>query len=383
MNLTVANVAWAMLWSAVAAIAVWFALLPVRRRTLLGVVTCVVLTGTAASLGAMLSAIHAMLLPTSELVTVVVLTVVAGVIATVAAGAAARRLAHDNRLLHTAVADLAAGRVPTTDGRPLTAELDQLRHDLAATARSLSETRDRERALEAARRELVSWVSHDLRTPLAGLRAIAEALEDGLADDPSAYYKQISASVDRVNNMVDDLFDLSRIQAGHTRTADEPVSFDDLASDVIVALAPLARARGVTLRGTPAGTAFVRGDAAQLDRAVTNLVANAIRHTPDGGTVTIAVSRARDCAEISVSDECGGIPESDLARVFDVGFRGESARPPHDDGSAGAGLGLAIVRGVIEAHHGAVSVANHGCGCTFRLAVPFDAHSRRAGPHGR
>jgi signal transduction histidine kinase len=134
----------------------------------------------------------------------------------------------------------------------------------------------------------------------------------------------------------------------------------------------------VTLRGIPAGDAFVRGDAAQLDRALTNLVANAIRHTPEGGSVTIAVSCARDRAEIRVSDECGGIPESDLGRVFDVGFRGESARPPHDDGTAGAGLGLAIARGVIEAHHGAVSVTNDGCGCTFRLAVPFDARTRRA-----
>ncbi len=371
MTLSLANVAWALLWSAAAAIAVWFVLLPVRRRALLGVLSSVVLTGTAASLGAMLSAVHAMLLPTSELVTVVVLTVLAGVIGTVAAGAAARRLAQDNRLLHSAVADLAAGRVPATSGRPLTAELERLRTDLASTARALSETRDRERGLEAARRELVSWVSHDLRTPLAGLRAIAEALEDGIADDPSSYYKQISSAVDRLNDMVDDLFDLSRIQAGDIRPATETVSLDDLASDVLVALAPLARTSGVTLRGTPAGSAFVRGDAAQLDRAVTNLVANAIRHTATGGAVTICVDLAQQDARVSVSDECGGIPEADLPRVFDVGFRGESARTPHDDGTAGAGLGLAIARGIVEAHHGTVAVANHGAGCTFRLALPL------------
>jgi signal transduction histidine kinase len=369
-TLTVANVGWALLWSAVAATAAWFALIPLRRRALLGVLTSVVLTGTAASLGALLSAIHAMLLPTSELVTVVVLTVVAGAIATIAAGAAARRLAQDNQLLRSAVADLAAGRVPPTDGRPLTAELEKLRSELTASARALAETRERERALEASRRELVSWISHDLRTPLAGLRAIAEALEDGMADDPSQYYKQISASVDRLSSMVDDLFDLSRIQAGDAQPTNEMLSLDDLASDVIAALAPLARARGVRLVGTPAGAALVRGDGAQLDRALTNLVANAIRHTPDEGTVTVAVSLGPEEAEITVSDQCGRIPEPTLSRVFDVAFRGESARTPHDDGAAGAGLGLAISRGIVEAHHGALAVANHLDGCTFRLALP-------------
>jgi signal transduction histidine kinase len=371
-TLTVANIGWAMLWSALAAILAWFALIPVRRRAILGILTSVVLTGTAASLGALLSAIHAMLLPTSELVTVVVLTVVAGAIATVAAGAAAHRLAQDNQLLHSAVADLAAGRVPPVNGRPLTAELEKLRFELTASARTLAETRERERALEAARRELVSWVSHDLRTPLAGLRAIAEALEDGMADDPSQYYKQISASVDRLSSMVNDLFDLSRIQAGDAHPANETLSLDDLASDVIVALTPLARARGVSLVGAPAGAAFVQGDVAQLDRALTNLLANAIRHTPDDGTVTVtvAVEHGADEVEITVSDQCGRIPDPNLVRVFDVGFRGESARSLHDDGTAGAGLGLAIARGIVEAHHGVIAVANHVDGCTFRLALP-------------
>lgn len=370
MTLTATNVAWAMLWSTAAALAVWFVLLPVRRRALSGVLTSIVLTGTAASLGALLSAIHAMLLPTQELVTVVVMTIVAGAVATVAAAAAARRLARDNQLLRSAVADLAAGRVPSTDGRPLTAELEKLRSELAVSARALAETRERERGLEAARRELVSWVSHDLRTPLAGLRAIAEALEDGMADDPSPYYKQIGASVDRLSSMVDDLFDLSRIQAGDVRPSSETLSLDDLASDVLVALAPLAGARGVTLLGTPAGAAVVRGDGAQLDRALTNLVANAIRHTPDDGTVTIAVGLALDEAEVTVTDQCGRIPQADLTRLFDVGFRGESARTPHDDGTPGAGLGLAITRGIVEAHHGTIAVTNRADGCTFRLALP-------------
>jgi signal transduction histidine kinase len=371
MTITFANVGWALLWSAIAAFATWFVLLPARRHSLTGVLASVVLTGTAASVGALLGAIHAMLLPTDDWMTVIVLSVAAGGIATVAAGSAARRLAQDNRRLRTAIAALAEGRVPEDDGRPLTAELEQVRRELAATAQALAETRDRERALESSRRELVSWVSHDLRTPLAGLRAMSEALEDGMVDDPSSYYKQIGASVDRLSGMVDDLFDLSRIQAGTAGRAMETVSLDDSVSDVLAALTPLASARGITLVGTPGGAPSVRGDGPQLDRAITNLVANAIRHTPDGGTVAVGVRTAGDRVEVTVGDQCGGIPDEDLPRLFDVGFRGEPARTPHDDGTSGAGLGLAITRGIVEAHGGTIDVANQADGCAFRVSLPL------------
>ena len=114
----------------------------------------------------------------------------------------------------------------------------------------------------------------------------------------------------------------------------------------------------------------MRGDGPQLDRAITNLVANAIRHTPDGGTVAVGVRAAGDRVEVTVGDECGGIPDDDLPRVFDVGFRGEPARTPHEDGTSGAGLGLAITRGIVEAHGGTIDVANQADGCRFRVSLP-------------
>ncbi len=368
------HVAWALLWAAVAAIATWLVLTPVRRRWLGGVLASVVLTGTAASIGALLAGTHTMLLPTRDWMTLVVLTVAAGGIATVAAAVAARRLTADNRALREAVAALAEGRPPPHGGRPLTAELEHVRRELAATASALAETRDRERALESARRELVSWVSHDLRTPLAGLRAMAEALEDGLVDDPDACYKQIAVSVDRLNGMVDDLFNLSRIQAGHATHLVETIPLADLVSDSLAALGPLAGAQQVSLRGSAQGPATVRGDAGQLDRALTNLIANGIRHTRVGGTVEVTVSRSGGHAEVSIADECGGIPEQDLPRIFDVGFRGESARTAYSgDGTAGAGLGLAITRGIVAAHDGTVQVANTATGCRFRVLLPLAA----------
>ena len=126
----------------------------------------------------------------------------------------------------------------------------------------------------------------------------------------------------------------------------------------------------VRLIGTPSGHGGVRGDMQQFDRAITNLVANAIRHTPMGGTVEVHVHSDGGRVQVSVDDECGGIDVDELPRLFDVGYRGESARSPRSDGSAGAGLGLAITRGIVEAHDGTVEVANTARGCVFRVDVP-------------
>jgi signal transduction histidine kinase len=288
-------------WSAGAGLVVWLVLFPARRRSLTWLLISVVLTGTAASVGALLGGIHTMLLPDRHLGTVIVLSVLAGGIATLAAAAAARRLTRENQLLRRAVTDLGQGRVPTNEGPRLTAELEQLRTELSGTATALAETRDREQALEASRRELVSWVSHDLRTPLAGLRAMSEALEDGVVDDPSVYYKQIAASVDRLSGMVDGLFALSRIQAGAFSHDTELIVLDDLVSDCVAALSPLASARGISLSGIPSGSrTAVSGNGPELNRALTNLIANAIRHTEPGGSVVATVDRP-DLAHLSVS----------------------------------------------------------------------------------
>ncbi len=370
-HLTLASLLGAVLWSAVGGLGVWLVLWPLRRRSLVGLLASIVLTGTCASLGALLGAMHSMLLPMTDLATAVTLTVAAGLIATAAAATAARRLVQDNRSLHRAVVDLASGQVPSTDGRPLTAELERLRRELKVTATTLADTRDRERALESARRDLVSWVSHDLRTPLAGLRAMSEALEDGVVDAPEQYYKQIAASVERLSGMVDDLFDLSRIQSGAFSKDLEMLSLDDLVSDCIAAMTPLAAASRVELRGSSGGGAAVSGNGPELNRALTNLIANAIRHTPEGSIVTVDVVAASPAqAEVVVRDGCGGIPEDDLPRLFEVGFRGEPARTPRADHRASGGLGLAITRGIVEAHAGTVDVENIDGGCRFRVLLP-------------
>jgi signal transduction histidine kinase len=374
MSITWSDFLAALLWSAVAGLAAWFLLLPVRRHSLAGLLASLVLTGAAASAGGMWGAVHTMLVSWHDWRAMIVLTAFSGAVTAAAAVAVGRRLAQDNESLRRAVADLGAGRVPAADGRRLTSEVQQVRSELQATAAALAATRERERALESARRELVSWVSHDLRTPLAGLRAMAEALEDGVVDDPELYFKQIASSVDRLNQMVEDLFDLSRIQAGEVSHNTEGIALDDLVSDCIAALEPLATAHGVVLTGSVATAAAVVGNGPELNRALTNLVANAIRHTPEQGHVDVRVGLSAGTppmAEVVVRDECGGIPDEHLDRVFDVGFRGEAARTPHDDlHPAGAGLGLAITRGIVEAHEGTVDVANTEAGCQFRIRLP-------------
>jgi signal transduction histidine kinase len=370
------NVATIGAWSALACLAIWVVTLPLRRWSVAGALASVVLTGTAASIGAVLGSVRVMLLPAHEQTTVLVMASAAGALGALAAGAAARRIGKDRRALTTAVQELGEGRIPSATGRRLGAELETVRRDLRNTGARLAESRERELTLESARRELVAWVSHDLRTPLAGLRAVAEALEDGVVDDVELSYKQIRVSVDRLSTMVDDLFELSRIQAGSLGRGNDKIALDDLVSDCLAALEPLASAQGVQLIGTLGESAVVAGSGAELNRALTNVVANAIRHTPFDGRVEVRVGMqtgqvSNPLAEVVVRDQCGGIADAELARVFDVGFRGEHARTPHTAHPAGAGLGLAITRGIVEAHDGTVDVSNAAGGCRFTIALPL------------
>ncbi len=373
MTPSVGSILIALLWAGIGGVLAWLITYPLHRRSLTGLIAAVIATSTAATIAGVVGSVREMSLASSELWKTISVAIVAGVVAALLAAWAAVRLARDNRLLQHALAELGAGRVPSSDGRRLTPQLEKMRVELADTARRLANSRERERALETSRRELVAWVSHDLRTPLASLRAMSEALEDGVADSPELYYKQMRASVDRLATMVDDLFELSRIQAGGFALDTEQVSLDDLVSDCLAALGPLATSQGVRLTGHGAGAATVTGNAPELSRALINLVANAIRHTRADGVVDVTVTGTADGAAVTVLDECGGIPDDELDRVFEVGFRGEPARSPALGNPGGAGLGLAITRGIVEAHGGTVDVTNVDGGCSFTLRLPIAA----------
>ncbi|MGH3440308.1 MAG: sensor histidine kinase, partial [Sciscionella sp.] len=238
------------------------------------------------------------------------------------------------------------------------------------------QAREGERAAEAARRELVTWVSHDLRSPLAGIRAMAEALADGVVSAPSevaSYAARIGTESTRLTGMVDDLFELSKITSGTLRLTMSSVPLADVISDVIGAQAPVAKHKGIRLVADADDWPVVLGSDPELARIVRNLLSNAVRHTPADGTVAVGVGVEGHDAVLHVDDTCGGIPEPELPRVFEVAFRGTAARTPQPDAAqpAGAGLGLAIARGLVEAHHGRITVANHGPGCRFEVHIPL------------
>jgi signal transduction histidine kinase len=310
---------------------------------------------------------RSILVHTCVLLAVTVTSVVSGIVAVAQAMFLSR---HDVQVVlvtvvASAVVSLAVG---VTFGRRL-----------ARSAVWADLARERERQMEAGRRELVAWVSHDLRTPLAGLRAIAEALEDNVVSDPytvAEYHHRIRVETDRMTRLVDDLFELSRINAGALRLALSTVPLADIVSEAIAVTAPLAASRRVRVIAAETGWPTVTVGEREMARVVTNLLVNSVRYTPRDGTVRIDGGHDHDDVWLSVSDTCGGIPENDLPRVFDVAFRGERARTPDNVGgsssaSAGGGLGLAIVRGLVEAHGGRVQAQNTSDGCRFVVRLPL------------
>ena len=326
-----------------------------------------------------LASAEAMFLSQHDLGVVVMVCGVAGAVAFAFSWLLGRQVESGSTALRQAARSLGdEGGQFRPPAMPLAAEFAALSRELADTSQKLARSRARERALEQSRRQLVAWVSHDLRTPLAGLRAMAEALEDGLAADPPRYHKQMRAESERLATMVDDLFELSRIQSGTLNLSALQITLDNLVSDVLASTDVLAQDHGVQLNGQAARQLTVLADPRELSRALTNLLTNAIRHTPPGGSVHVEARPEQANVLLTVADGCGGIPEADLPHVFDLAWRGTDARSPAPD--SGAGLGLAIVRGIAEAHQGSVRVLNDGARLPLRAAAARLPLTEPAGP---
>ncbi len=216
-----------------------------------------------------------------------------------------------------------------------------------------------------AQRELVAAASHDLRTPLTNLRAAAEALEDGVGD-PALHLASLQVQIERMTLLVDDLLDLSRFDAGVVPLDVAETELEPLLDDCLALYAADARTARVRLeRECPPG---LRGrcDPLQLGRVLSNLVGNAIRHTPPGGRVLV---RARDGVEVSVIDTGAGLPPGAGERVFERFWRGDESRA-----AGGTGLGLAIARAIVELHGGTIGVADApGGGACFTFTLPQSA----------
>lgn len=254
-------------------------------------------------------------------------------------------------------------------------ELASLASMFNLMAQRLQEADEQKRILEQTRRDLVAWVSHDLRTPLTSTRVMIDAMADNVVTDPQTikrYFATAQHEIKHLSDLIDDLFDLAQMDADHMPLKLEPSSLSDLLSDTLEAMGARAAERQITLSGEVQEAIDPVAIAPEkIQRVLNNLIGNALRHTPAHGTITVRAFRVNREVWVEVSDSGDGIEAGDLPLIFDRFYRGEKSRGLDDRGVRGAGLGLAIAKALVEAHNGRIWVTSEqGKGATFTFAIP-------------
>ena len=357
--------------------AAWVVLRSIARAPIVVHLVTMVVAAVAAVVGGVLVAAQAMYLSEHDARITIVIAVTSGTVAVITASILGSLISRSARALRAAAEDL--GHDVPVQARPLPVkEFRDVLDQLAATDIRLRAARDAISRQEHARNDLVTRIAHDLRVPLAGIRAQAEALQDGLAPEPDRYLAQITAQVDRVDALVSDLFAVSQIDAGTLVPRREHVSLADLASDAAADLRTLADAAGIRLDVAAADAGVVDADAGQLTRAIANLLANALQHVHPGGHVLVTVGTDGDQVRVGVEDDGPGFATGEAMRAFEAGWRGSAARSPHSvDLTGGAGLGLAIARGIARAHGGDATATNRPQGgARVEIELPTPTASR-------
>jgi signal transduction histidine kinase len=258
-----------------------------------------------------------------------------------------------------------------------TDELDELAQAYNAMVEHIQTRMEKIAESNALRRDLVAGVSHDLRTPLASLRGYLETLimknESLSPRDRRTYLEIASAQSDRMNRLVEELFELAKLEDVEIRIELEPFQLSELVQDVVQKFELVARDKGVTLAGqfTP-DAPLVAGNIPLIERLLDNLLENAIRHTGSGGRIDVCVASGKLGPTIEVSDTGSGIDEGDVPHIFERFYRGDKSRSSE---SGGAGLGLAIAKRIIDLHDGRISVSSKvGVGSTFLVELPTRPH---------
>ncbi|HSB89386.1 MAG TPA: HAMP domain-containing sensor histidine kinase [Anaerolineales bacterium] len=307
-----------------------------------------------------------------DLLLATVLLVFAAGIAAVLGTFLSSRVIHRIRQLEAAARQIERGELSqraVVTGRDEVAALGRTFDRMAA---ELERAAARQEELERMRRDLVAWAGHDLQTPLTSIRAILEAVADGVVEDPPTlqrYLQTAQRNIRDLSTLIDDLFEVAQMQGGSLRLHLEPASLNDLISDTVESFSGAIASRGIQLEGNVApGVDPVVLDPARIGRVLSNLLSNALRHTPDGGRITIEAAADSAEVQISVRDTGEGIAPEDLPHVFESFYRGERSR---GRASGGSGLGLAIARGFVEAHGGRIAAESPpGQGCTVSFTLP-------------
>jgi signal transduction histidine kinase len=257
-------------------------------------------------------------------------------------------------------------------------EIDEL-FDVAEAFNKMADELERsfarQRALEQARRDLVAAVSHDLRTPLTSIRAMTEAMADGVVTEPATvqrYHTTIRSQIESLANLINDLFELSKLESEQIELQLEPINLNDLLSDVLESMQPQAKNKNVSLKGIFCeDLPMIRAELIKIQRVLYNLVQNAIRHTPANGSIALITKVVPQGVQVEVADTGEGISSEDLPYIFDQFFRGDKSRSRE---TGGAGLGLAIAKRIIEAHRGKIWVESQvDRGTRFSFILPMES----------
>jgi signal transduction histidine kinase len=274
-------------------------------------------------------------------------------------------------LLKQAAENLAHGNLETrvpVSGRDEVAMLAQTFNQMAAQLQTADE---KQRELERLRTDLIAWVSHDLQTPLASIRAILEALYDGMVDEPETvkrYLNTAQRDVSSLSALIDDLFEMAQLDTGGIPLEKADSSLADLISDTLESFSELASRQNIKLEGSvEAKVDPVCMDTQRVGRVFNNLISNALRHTPPGGQIEVRARRTGPNVEVTVHDSGEGIRAEDIPNIFESFYRGEKSR---SRATGGAGLGLAIARGIVRAHGGEIRVESQPGDTRFIFTLP-------------
>lgn len=257
-------------------------------------------------------------------------------------------------------------------------EIAQLAKTFNWMTESLEKLDEQKRAIDQTRRDLIAWVSHDLRTPLSTIRVMLEAIKDGVVDDQFTHDRYVENSlkeIEHLSRLINDLFELAKMDTGHVEMDFQKASLRDLVSDTLGVMSAQAKYRGVNLSAEVSESIdMVYMDTHKIQQVLYNLLDNAVRYTPEAGNVQLSVRLNGRDVQIDIRNSGAVIDDEHLPHIFDSFYRIEKSRKLDDYGRRSTGLGLTIAQRFVEAHRGRIwAESSQDKGTVFSFTLPVTA----------